>query len=52
MSSKALLYACGRNTFNFGLETTLSIQESSKVNLVQSLSNQSKILETVTVKCL
>ena len=28
------------NTFKFGLETTLSIQESSKVNLVQSLSNQ------------
>ena len=25
---------------NFGLETTLSIQESSTVNLVQSLSNQ------------
>ena len=29
-----------RKTFKFGLETTLSIQESSKVNLVQSLSNQ------------
>ena len=33
-------YTSGRNTFKFSLETTLSIQESSKVNLVQSLSNQ------------
>ena len=45
-------YTSGRNTFNFGLETTLSVQQSSKVNLVQSLSNQWKVLETVTVKCL
>ena len=44
-------YASGRNTFKFGLETTLSIQESSKVNLVQSLSSQWKVLDTVTVKC-
>ena len=35
-----LHYTSGRNTFKFGLETTLSIQESSKINLVQSLSNQ------------
>ena len=47
-----LQYTDGRNTFKFGLETTLSIQESSKVNLVQSLSNQWKVLDTVTVKCL
>ena len=41
-----------KNTFKFGLETTLSIQEWSKVNLVQSLSTQWKFLDTVTVKCL
>ena len=29
-------YTSGRNTFNFCLETTLSIQELSKVNLVQN----------------
>ena len=45
-------YTSGRNTFNFGLATTLSVQQSSKINLVQSLSNQWKVLETVTVKCL
>ena len=47
-----LHYTSGRNTLKFGLETTLSIQESSKVKLVQSLSNQWKVLDTVTVKCL
>ena len=48
--SKIILtsYTSGGNTFNFAL----SIQESSKVNLVQKLSNQWKVLETVTIKCL
>ena len=45
-------YTSGRSTFKFGLETTLSIQGSSKVYLVQCLSNQWKVLDTVTVKCL
>ena len=39
-NSKTFTYTSGRNTFKFGLETTVSIQESSKVNLVQSLSTQ------------
>ena len=32
---KIMRYTSGRNAFKFGLETTLSIQESSKVNLVK-----------------